>query len=101
MPDKVGRANDVKDFVVVLAHEGELEAVFGRVDRDGARLGVAVEAVDDLALDAGKVDGLLERLDDAVVAARTRRVSFVLEESERRAARKKGEDGRTGTRTNP
>jgi acylphosphatase len=58
----------VEDLIVVLAHKGELEAVFGRVDGNGPRLGVAVEAVDHLALDASEVDGLLQSLDDAVVA---------------------------------
>lgn len=69
LTDKVRGPDDVEDFVVVLAHEGELESVLGGVDRYRARLGVTIQAVYDLALDASEVDGLLERLDDSVVTA--------------------------------
>lgn len=70
LADQVGRSDDVQDFFVVLTDESELEAVFSRVDRDRLRSCVAVEAVNGLAFDAGEVNRLFERLDDAVVAVR-------------------------------
>lgn len=69
LTDEVRRPDDVEDLVVIPADEGELEAVLGRVNRDRLRACVAVQAVNDLALDAGEVDGLVESLDDPVVAA--------------------------------
>lgn len=69
LSDQVGCPNDLQDFVVVLSDEGQLEAVLCRVDRDSSGLGASVKAVDDVALDSGEVDGLLERLYDTVVAA--------------------------------
>ena len=65
---EVAVSDDLQDLVVILAHEGELESVLGRVNRDRPGLGGTVEAVDNLSLDSGEVDGLLERLDDTVVA---------------------------------
>jgi hypothetical protein len=67
LTDQVGCPDDLKDFVVILADEGQLETILGRVDRDGAGLGTAVEAVNDVALDPSQVDGLFERLDDSIV----------------------------------
>lgn len=64
---KVRVADDLKHLVVVALGQSLLEAVLGGVDGDGAGLAVAVEAVHVLALDAGKVDGLVQSADDAVV----------------------------------
>lgn len=70
LADEVRRADDVQYFVVVLAQQGELEAVLGGIDRQGLCLGVTVEAVDVASLDASQVHGLLQSLDDAAVALR-------------------------------
>jgi hypothetical protein len=70
LTDEVGATDDLEHLVIVLPNQRELEPVLCRVYRDRPRLGGAVEAVDDLALDAGEIDGLLERLDDPVVALR-------------------------------
>lgn len=77
LADEVARLDDLQDLVVVVAHERKLEAVLGRIDRDGARARVAVEAVDRLAFDARKVHGLVERTNDAVVAVRQRVLDVV------------------------
>lgn len=69
LTDEVRVPDDLEDLIVVFAGERELEAVLGRVDGDGPRGSGSVEAVHDLALDAGEVDGLLEGLDDTVVTA--------------------------------
>lgn len=59
----------MQDLVVVLPHKCELEPVFRGIDRDRTWLGVAVEAVNHLALNPSEVNGLLEGLDDTVIAA--------------------------------
>jgi hypothetical protein len=68
LPDQIGRSDNLQHLVVVLADERQLESILCRINRDGLRLGRAVEAVHDLALDASKVDRLIERLDDPIVA---------------------------------
>lgn len=78
LSDEVGGTDDLQDLVVVLANEGELESVLGRVNGDGAGLGTSVKTVDNVALDPRKVDGLLERLDDTVVTAKSARCSILL-----------------------
>jgi len=68
LSDEVGVSDDLEDLVVVLLRESELESVLGRVDVDGSRSSVSVDAVNDLALDSSEVDGLVESLDDPGVA---------------------------------
>jgi hypothetical protein len=70
LTNQVRSANDVQDFLIVVADQSQLEAVLGWIDDDSARLGIAVKAVDGLALDPSQIDGLLQRLDDAVVTLR-------------------------------
>lgn len=71
LSNQVAGTNNVEDLIVILAHESELESVLCRVNRDGSRFGVAIEAVHHFALDASEVHGLLQSLDDAVVAVQT------------------------------
>ena len=68
LAEQVRRPDEVQDLVVVVPDERVLEAVFGRVDGDGAGAGGAVEAVHGFAFDAGEVDGVVEGADYAVVA---------------------------------
>ena len=42
LTDKVGSPDDVQNLLVIPAHERQLEAVFGRVDRDDTRLCVPI-----------------------------------------------------------
>jgi hypothetical protein len=70
LTDEIAAADDLKHLVVVLSDKGKFESVLGRVDGDGPRLGGSVQAVDNLPLDSGEVDGLLERLDDTIVTCR-------------------------------
>jgi len=65
---EVGRADDRQDLVVLAVDEGELEAVLGGVHAEDARLAVAVERVDRVALGTDDVQRLVEGADDAVVA---------------------------------
>ena len=58
-------------FVVVLSHQRQLESVLGRIDRDRSRLGISVEAMNDLSFDSCEVDWLIEGLDDSVVTVAT------------------------------
>ena len=67
LSDKVGRSDDLEDFVIVLSDESQLESVLGRIDSDGSRFGTSVKAVNDITLDSGQVDGLLEGLDNTVI----------------------------------
>ena len=67
LPDEITAPDDLQDLVVVLSHEGQLEAVLGRVDGDCSWLGSAVETMDHLALDASEVYRLIEGFDDAVI----------------------------------
>lgn len=52
---------------MVVLDERELEAVLGWVEGNGLRPRRPVEAVDDFALNACKVNRIVERADDAVV----------------------------------
>jgi len=67
LSDKVGRSDDLEDFVIVLSDESQLESVLGRIDSDGSRFGTSVKAVNDITLDSGQVDGLFESLDNTVI----------------------------------
>lgn len=60
----------MQDFVIIFAHQSELESVFCRIDRNGARFGIAIEAVHNFALDASEVYGLLKSFDDTIVTLR-------------------------------
>lgn len=73
LSDEVGVSNDLQDLVVVLLRESELESVLGRIDVDGSRSSVSVDAVNNLSLDSSEVDGLVESLDDSGVAGGERK----------------------------
>lgn len=64
---EIGRANNVQDLVVILPQERQFEAILSGIDGDSSRLGVAIQTVHHLALDAREVDRLFQRLDDAIV----------------------------------
>jgi hypothetical protein len=70
LADQVGRANDMKHFIIILSDKGELEAIFGRIDGNALRSGITVEAMNDFAFDTGEVDGLIKGLDDAVITGK-------------------------------
>lgn len=67
LADEVGRPDDLKNFIVLLLGKCQFEPVLGRVDIDRPGSTGAVDAVNDLTLDASEVDRLLERLDNARV----------------------------------
>lgn len=67
LADQVRGSDDLKDFIVVLLDERELESVLCRINSDGPRLCLSVQAVHGRALDSSQVHGLFERLDDTVV----------------------------------
>jgi hypothetical protein len=67
LSDEVGGSDDLENFIVILADEGKLESVLGRIDGDGSGLGASVQTMDDVALDSSKVDRLLKGLDNAVI----------------------------------
>jgi len=67
LSDKVGRSDDLKDFIIVLPDESQLESVLCRIDSDGSGLGTSVKAVNDITLDSGQVDGLLKGLDNTII----------------------------------
>lgn len=50
-----------------MADEGKLESILRRVNSDAFRFGRSVQAMHGLALDSGKIDWLIESLDDSVV----------------------------------
>lgn len=67
LSDKIGRSDDLEDLIVILPDESQLESVLGRIDSDGSGLGTSVKAVNDITLDSGEVNGLLEGLDNTVI----------------------------------
>ncbi len=77
LTDEVAVLDDGQDVVVLALYQRQLEAELGRVDGDVLRTSRSVETGDGFALDSGKIDGLLERLDDAVVALRERILDVV------------------------
>ena len=52
---------------MVIAQKGELEAILGGVDGNGAWTSGTVEAVHSLALDTSEVDRVIERADNTMV----------------------------------
>jgi hypothetical protein len=67
LSDEVGSPDDLENFIVVLADEGKLESVLGRIDSDSSGLSAPVKTVNDVALDSSEVDRLLKGLDNAVI----------------------------------
>lgn len=67
LSDQVRVANDLQDLVVILLDQGQLEPILGGVDLNGARASSAVKTVYCGSLDAGKVDWLLQSLDNTVI----------------------------------
>lgn len=57
----------MKDFIVVVSHKSKLEAILSGIYRDALGFCGTIQAVDDLALDAGKVDRLIKGFDDSVI----------------------------------
>lgn len=68
LPDQIGVSDDLEDLIVILSHKSKLESVFRRIDGDRSGCTSSVEAMDYLTLYSSKVDGLIESLDDTVVA---------------------------------
>ena len=68
LPNQIGVSDDLQNLVVVLLDQGELETVLSRVDLNGSWSRGTVQAVDSGSLDSSEVDGLLQRLDNTVVA---------------------------------
>jgi hypothetical protein len=58
----------MKHLLLIVTKEHEFEAVPCRIKRDRARAGGAIEVVYSLALDARKIDGVIERAYDAMIA---------------------------------
>jgi hypothetical protein len=67
LPKQVRRLDDVQHLIVVVPHESELEAIFGRVESDRLRPCGTVEAVNYLALDSSQIDRVIERAYDTVI----------------------------------
>lgn len=68
LTNEVGRFDDVQDFLIVAAQQSKLEAILCGVDGEDSGFGVAIQAVHVATFNTSEVDGLLESLDDAVVA---------------------------------
>ena len=58
----------MKHFFVTVTKEREFETVLCRIERDRARAGGTIEAVHGLALDARKIDGVVESAYDTMIA---------------------------------
>ncbi len=67
LSNQVTASNDLQDLIVVLPDQSKLEPILGRINRDCPWFGGSVQAVNDLSLDSGKVDGLFEILDDTII----------------------------------
>lgn len=68
LTDKIRSPDDMEDLVVVLPHQRQFETILRWIDWDRSRFRVTIEYMDNLSFDASQVDGLIECLDDSVVA---------------------------------
>jgi len=66
------RLDNVQNFLVVVTEQSKLEAVLCRIKRDRPRARRPVQAIDSLSFDPGKVNRVVERADDPMVAKNTR-----------------------------
>lgn len=73
LSDEIAAADDLEHLVIIFADEGQLEAIFRRIDGDSFWPSRTVEAVNNLALHASEVHGLIKSFDDSVVAERVQR----------------------------
>lgn len=78
---EVRGADDVQHLLVVVAKQRELEAVLGGIDGDSSRTGRAIEAVNCLSLDAGKVYGVVEGADHTMISVCISSVSIHITEN--------------------
>ena len=67
LANEVRGLNNLQDFLIVLFDQRKLELVLCRIDGNTTRAGSTIKTVDALSLDAGEVDRLLERANDAIV----------------------------------
>lgn len=61
-------ANEIQDFVIVVADERKLKPILCRVNGDGTRPSGAVQTVHNLALDTSQVDWVVKGANDPMVA---------------------------------
>jgi hypothetical protein len=71
--------NDMKHLFLIVTKEREFETVLCRIERDRARAGRAIEAVYRFALDACKIDGVVESAYDTMIAVMYMSVGVVAE----------------------
>jgi hypothetical protein len=83
LPNKIRASYDLENLVVVLSDEGELEAIFCRVNGDCPGFGSPVKTVNDLTFDSSEVNWLVKSLDDSVITgeASTRRPDYLESEA--------------------
>ena len=67
LTEKVRCPDNVQHLLVVIAKQGELEAIFRRIDRYGPRTCRPVQAMYGLALDASEVHGIVERTNNTMI----------------------------------
>jgi hypothetical protein len=61
-------ANEIQDFVIVVADERKLKSILCGVNGDGTRTSGTVQTVYNLALDASQVDWVVKGANNPVVA---------------------------------
>jgi hypothetical protein len=76
LPKKSRCADDVQHFLVIVAKQSKLESVLSGVEGNGARASGSVKAVDGFAFDSCKINGVVERADDAMVAVYKGRMNY-------------------------
>lgn len=71
LPKQRRSADNMEDLVVIVTQQRKFEPVFSRVERDSARACRSVQAMGGLTLDTGKIDGVIECADHAMVTENT------------------------------
>jgi hypothetical protein len=68
LAQQIRSANEIQDFVIVVADECKLKSIFCGVNGDSTGPGGTIQTVHSLALDTGQVDRVVKGANDPVVA---------------------------------
>jgi hypothetical protein len=67
LTEQIRRPDDVQYLLIIVAEESEFEAILGRIKGDCFGASSAIKGVDGLALDASKVDWVIESADNGMI----------------------------------
>jgi len=67
LPDKLGIAHHVQDFIIFAVDQRQLELVLSRVNAENSRSALTIQAVDVVSFDTRHVDRQIQRPNDAMI----------------------------------